>query len=74
MAKYQTSSPTISNEAIFLTLTIIAKEDRDVGTCDITGAFIQTDIPKGADKVHINIDRAMVELLAKINPPSRCTS
>ena len=37
MAKDQTSSPTISNEALFLTLTIDAKEVRDVATCDIPG-------------------------------------
>ena len=37
MAKYQTSSPTISNEALFLTLTIDAKEVRGVATCDILG-------------------------------------
>ena len=37
MAKYQTSSPTISNESLFLTLTIDAKEGRGVATCDILG-------------------------------------
>ena len=68
MAKDQTSSPTISNEAIFLNLTIDAKEVRDVGTYYIPGEFIHTDMPEGAGKVHIKIDRAMVELLAKINP------
>ena len=68
MAKDQTSSPTISNEALFLTLTIDAKEGRDVATCDIPGAFLQTDMPEGADKVQIKLDGAMVELLAKINP------
>ena len=68
MAKDQTLSPTISNEALFLTLTVYAKEGRYVATCDIPRAFLQTYIPEGADKVHINIDRAMLELLAKINP------
>ena len=68
MAKYQTSSPTISNEALFLTLTIDAKEGRDVAMCDIPGAFIQTDMPKGSDKIHIKLEGAMVELIAKINP------
>ena len=68
MAKDQTSSPTISNKALFLTLTIDDKEVRDVATCDIPGAFIQTDMPEGADKVHSKLDRAMVELLSKINP------
>ena len=36
--------------------------------CDIPGEFLQEDIPEGADKVHINLSGAMVELLAKINP------
>ena len=68
MDKYQTSSPTVSNEALFLTLTIYAKEGRDVATCDIPIAFLQTDMPKGADKVHIKLDEATVEILAKVNP------
>ena len=68
MTTDQTSSPKISNEALFLTLTIDTNEGRDVATCDIMGEFIQTDIPEGADKVHIKLDGAMVDLLAKINP------
>ena len=68
MAKYQTLSPTISNEALFLTITIDAKEGRDVETCDIPGEFFQTDTTKGSDRVHIKLDGAMVELLDKINP------
>ena len=68
MSKYQISSPTISNEALFLTLTIDAKEVRDVLTSDIPVSFLQTDIPKGSNKVHIKLDGAIVELFAKINP------
>ena len=68
MAKDQTSSPTITNGALFLTLTIDAKEGRDVAMCDIPGVFLQTDVPKGSSKVHIKIEGAMLELLAKINP------
>ena len=68
MSKHQTSSPTISNEALLLTLTIDAKEGRDVAMCYIPGAFLQTYMPGGAEKIHIKLDGAMVELLAKINP------
>ena len=68
MAKYQNSLPTIYNEALFLTLAIDAREVRDVATCDIPVSFLQTDIPKVANKVHIKLDGAMVDLLAKINP------
>ena len=68
ISKDQTSSPKFSNKALFLTLTIDAKEGRDVATCDIPGAFLQTDMNEGDDRVHIKLDGAMVELLAKINP------
>ena len=68
MAKDQTSSPKISNEALFLNINIYTKEGRDVSTCDIPGAFIQTDMPEGSDKFHIKLDGAMEDLLAKINP------
>ena len=68
LAKYQSSPPTISNEALFLNLVIDFKEVSYVATCDIPGSFFQTDRPEGADKFHINIDGAMVEIFAKINP------
>ena len=68
MAKYQTSSQTTSNGALVLTLTFDAKEARDVATCDIPGEFLQTDMRKGSDKVHIKLDGVIVELLDKINP------
>ena len=68
MAKYQTSPPKNYNEALFLTLTIDAKKVRDVAMCDIPGAFIQIDMHEGAGKVHIKLGRAMVGILAKINP------
>ena len=71
MSKDQTSSPTISNEALFLTITIEAKEGRDVATCDILRAFLQTDMPEGADKVHIKLDGAMVELPATVDLSAR---
>ena len=67
IAKEQTLSPRISNEALFLTLTIDTKEGRDVETCDIPGTFLQTDMPEGANKVHIKIDGEIVELLAKFS-------
>ena len=68
MSKDQSSSPTVSTEALFLSLIIDAKESRDVATCDIPGASLQTELPKGAEKVQIKLDGPMVELLAKINP------
>lgn len=38
------SLPTISTGAVFLILIIAAKEDRDVLTMEIPGAFLQTEL------------------------------
>ena len=54
MQKKQTSSPTVSNQALFLSCVIDAKERRDVGTNDIPGAFLQT---KSKIEVIIRLDR-----------------
>ena len=38
--KSETSSPTISTEAVFIIISIAAKEGRDVASVDIPGAFM----------------------------------
>ena len=43
MTRENVSSPTVSTEATILTAMIEAKEGRDVVTCDIPNAFIQTE-------------------------------
>ena len=48
--KEQTSFPTVSNQALFLSFVIDAKEKRDVGTADVPGAFLQ---PKSEGEVII---------------------
>ena len=65
MQKEQTSSPTISNQALFLSCIINAKERRDVGTADIPGEFLQT---KSEGKVIIRLNWQMAKQLASINP------
>jgi hypothetical protein len=42
--KEETSSPTVSIEALFLTSVIDAQEGRDVATVNIPGAFLHSDI------------------------------
>ena len=66
MSKEDTTSPTISNEALMLSCMIDAMEGRDVATADIPGAFMQT--PYDGGDVHIRIDGPMATLLAKIDP------
>ncbi len=42
MGREEVSSPTVSTESTLLTAVIEAEEARDVATCDIPNAFVQT--------------------------------
>jgi len=71
MSREEVSSPTVSTEATILTAVIEAEEERDVGTCDIPNAFIQTDIDrvgKDGNKVVMKIRGALVDILCEIDP------
>jgi hypothetical protein len=50
MNKEETSSPTVSSEALFLTSAINAQEQRRVMTIDIPGAFMHADID---ERIHV---------------------
>ena len=63
--KEESSSPTVYIESVFITSTIEAKEERDVATVDIPGAFMQTE-QEGT--VHVKLEGVMVRLLMKVNP------
>jgi Reverse transcriptase (RNA-dependent DNA polymerase) len=64
--KDETSSPTVKNEALFLTCLILdAIEDRHVLVCDIPGAFMQADID---EVVHVKMDGAILDVLIRIDP------
>jgi hypothetical protein len=69
--KEETASPTASLESIFLTAMVDAKEGRDVMTCDIPNAFIQTVMPnvdKSCERVIMKITGALVDLLVELAP------
>jgi hypothetical protein len=65
MSKEETSSPTVATEALILSCVIDAIEERDVATCDIPGAFMQSDM-KG--KVIMKLEGVMAEVIIKIDP------
>jgi hypothetical protein len=65
MTKEETSSPTVATEALLLSCVIDAIEGRDVATCDIPGAFMQSDM-KG--KVIMKLEGVMAEVILKIDP------
>jgi Reverse transcriptase (RNA-dependent DNA polymerase) len=64
-SKQEISSPTVSIESVMLSCTIDAKEGRDVATCDVPSAFMQTDID---ELIHVRMDGELAELLSKIDP------
>jgi Reverse transcriptase (RNA-dependent DNA polymerase) len=62
--KEETSSPTVKNEALFLSCLIDAVERRHVLVCDIPGAFMQADID---ELVHVKLDGAILAVLLRID-------
>lgn len=64
-SKEETSSPTVSTDAVFLTSIIDAKEKRIVVTLDIPGAFLHADID---EVIHMRLDGPMAELLVRVDP------
>ena len=63
--KDETSSPTISVEALFITCLIDAKEGRDIATCDVPAAFMHADID---EVIHLRLDGEIADLLLKVDP------
>jgi hypothetical protein len=64
-AKEDASSPTVAIEALMLSCVIDAKENRDVATVDIPGAFMQADMD---ETVYMKLEGKIAELLVRINP------
>ncbi len=65
IAKEVAAAPTVTSKAIFIQATVYAHEQRDVGTCDIPGAFLQADNP---DYVLMRLDGILAELMVKVAP------
>lgn len=63
--KSNVSSPKITTDAVFLVLTIAAKEGSDEMVMKIPGAFLQTKL-KDKD-IHVQFEGRMVELLVMID-------
>jgi hypothetical protein len=68
ISKEESSSPTVSTEAVFLTSVIDAREGRDVATVDVPGAFMQADMD---DVVYMRLEDVMVDLLIEIDSKYR---
>jgi hypothetical protein len=64
-SKQEISTPTVSIKSVLLSCTIDAKEVHDVATCNVPGAFMQTDID---ELIHVRMDGELAKLLSKIDP------
>ena len=62
--KEDSTAPTVSTEAVFLTAVIDAMEGRNVVVLDVPGAFMQAEID---ELVHVRFTGAMVTLLLEID-------
>ena len=61
----ESTSPTVSIEALMLSLMIDAHENRVVATCDISGAFLHCDMDEFA---YVVVDGELVNMLIRSNP------
>ena len=68
ITKEDSASPTATLEGIMLTLTIDAKENRDIMSADVPNAFIQTEMPQGKEKVMMKITGVLVDMLVQLDP------
>jgi hypothetical protein len=68
MSREDVSSPTVSTEAVLLTAVIKAEEGRDVATCDIPNAFIQTtmeEMDKEGNRTIMKICGVLVDICVR---------
>ena len=63
--KEETSSPTMNVEALFITCIIDALEGREVMTCNIPGAFMQSEMD---ELVHMKLEGEIALLLVWLDP------
>jgi hypothetical protein len=71
MQREEVASPTVNTESTMLTAVIEAEEGRDVATCDIPNAFIQTevdDVDGQGNRTILKIRGVLVGLLCQMDP------
>jgi hypothetical protein len=62
--KEQSASPTVSTDALMLSLMVDAKERRDVATADVVGAYLLADMD---EYVLLKLSGESVDLMCKVN-------
>ena len=64
------ASPTVISESVIITSCIEAKESRDIMTCDIPNAFVQTEIKKQeiGERIIMKIRGILLDILVEMDP------
>lgn len=65
IAKDEATAPTVSTDALFITLVISAHEQHNVASADIPGAFLHAD---NDERVTMRLDGILAEIMVKIAP------
>ena len=66
ISKDESSSPTVSTYALFISCAMDAMEGRQVVTCDIPGAFLQADWPED-NNCYLKFEGLMVKMICEID-------
>ena len=67
ISKEESSSPTISLQALFATWIIDSIEGRKVQTFDVPGAYLHAEIPE-EEQVFMKFEKEFVEIMCEVNP------
>jgi hypothetical protein len=64
-SKEDTSSPTVSNDALMMSILIDAKERRDVATADVAGAYLHAEME---DFMLLKMEGESVDIMCDVSP------
>ena len=62
--KEETASSTVSNDALMLTMLVDAWESRDVGSADVSGAYLHADMD---DYTLLKLEGGSVDIMCRVN-------
>jgi len=70
LLREKVASPTVISESVIITSCIEAKENRDIMTCDIPNAFVQTDINEQeiGERIIMKIRGILLDILVEMDP------
>ena len=67
ISKEDSSSPTISLQALFATWIIDSIEDRKVQTFDVPGVYLHAEIPED-ERVFMKFEKEFIDIMCEVNP------